>query len=79
YGPDGPRNHWMGHAGKDMSSRYNKIREDVAFRRGMGGAEWFWPRVAVSVKVGVPSLTLLVLGCIYRTGLFRDPSGGGGN
>jgi len=24
---------WMGHAGKDMSDLYDKIKEDVAFRR----------------------------------------------
>jgi len=25
--------YWMGHAGKDMSDLYDKIKEDVAFRR----------------------------------------------
>jgi integrase len=31
--PDGLRNYWMGHAGKDMSDLYDKIKEDVGFRR----------------------------------------------
>jgi integrase len=31
--PDGLRNYWMGHAGKDMSDLYDKIKEDVQFRR----------------------------------------------
>ena len=31
--PDGLRNYWMGHAGKDMSDLYDKIKEDIAFRR----------------------------------------------
>jgi len=25
--------YWMGHAGKDMSDHYDKIKEDVAFRK----------------------------------------------
>ena len=31
--PDGLYKYWMGHAGKDMSDLYDKIKEDVAFRR----------------------------------------------
>jgi integrase len=31
--PDGLRNYWMGHAGKDMSDLYDKIKEDVQFRK----------------------------------------------
>jgi integrase len=31
--PEGLYKYWMGHAGKDMSDRYDKIKEDVAFRR----------------------------------------------
>jgi len=27
------RDNWMGHAGNDMSDLYDKIKEDVAFRR----------------------------------------------
>jgi hypothetical protein len=32
--PEGLRNYWMGHAGRDMSDLYDKIKEDVAFRSG---------------------------------------------
>ena len=35
--PEGLYKYWMGHAGKDMSDLYDKIKEDVAFRRN--GAE----------------------------------------
>jgi integrase len=31
--PEGLCKYWMGHAGKDMSDLYDKIREDLAFRR----------------------------------------------
>ncbi|HTT20800.1 MAG TPA: site-specific integrase [Candidatus Sulfotelmatobacter sp.] len=31
--PEGLYKFWMGHAGKDMSDLYDKIKEDVAFRR----------------------------------------------
>jgi integrase len=31
--PEGLYKYWMGHAGKDMSDLYDKIREDVVFRR----------------------------------------------
>jgi hypothetical protein len=31
--PDGLYKYWLAHAGKDMSDLYDKIREDVAFRR----------------------------------------------
>jgi hypothetical protein len=31
--PEGVYKYWMGHAGKDMSDLYDKIKEDVAFRR----------------------------------------------
>jgi len=31
--PEGMNKYWLGHAGEDMSDRYDKIREDVAFRR----------------------------------------------
>ena len=31
--PDGLRSYWMGYAGKDMSDLYDKIKEDVQFRR----------------------------------------------
>jgi integrase len=31
--PDGLIKYWMGHAGRDMSDLYDKIREDVEFRR----------------------------------------------
>ncbi len=36
--PEGLYKYWMGHAGKDMSDLYDKIKEDVAFRRKW--AEW---------------------------------------
>ena len=31
--PAGLYKYWMGHAGEDMSDLYDKIKEDVAFRR----------------------------------------------
>ncbi|MGD0414572.1 MAG: hypothetical protein ABSA80_04400 [Terriglobales bacterium] len=31
--PKGLYDYWLGHAGKDMSDLYDKIREDVAFRK----------------------------------------------
>ena len=31
--PEGLIKYWMGHAPEDMSDRYDKIKEDVAFRR----------------------------------------------
>ena len=31
--PEGLYKYWMGHAGRDMSDLYDKIKEDVAFRR----------------------------------------------
>jgi integrase len=31
--PEGLYKYWMGHAGEDMSDLYDKIKEDVAFRR----------------------------------------------
>lgn len=31
--PEGLYKYWMGHAEKDMSDLYDKIKEDVAFRR----------------------------------------------
>jgi integrase len=33
--PEGVYKFWMGHAGKDMSDLYDKVKEDVAFRRGV--------------------------------------------
>lgn len=31
--PDGLLKFWMGHAGKDMSDHYDRVREDLQFRR----------------------------------------------
>lgn len=31
--PDGLRNYWMGHAGNSMDDLYDKIKEDVQFRK----------------------------------------------
>lgn len=31
--PDGLRNYWMGHAGESMSDLYDKIKDDVPFRK----------------------------------------------
>lgn len=36
--PEGLYKYWMGHAGKDMSDLYDKVKEDIAFRRKW--AEW---------------------------------------
>ncbi len=36
--PDGLLKFWMGHANKDMSDRYDKVREDVQFRRDVAGS-----------------------------------------
>ena len=31
--PDGLLKFWMGHSAKDMSDHYDKVRDDVVFRR----------------------------------------------
>ena len=31
--PEGLYKYWMGHAGRDMSDLYDKVKEDVVFRR----------------------------------------------
>ena len=31
--PEGLRNYWMGHAGNSMGDHYDKIKEDVEFRK----------------------------------------------
>ena len=36
--PEGLYKYWMGHAGRDMSDLYDKVKEDVGFRRKW--AEW---------------------------------------
>jgi hypothetical protein len=36
--PDGLLKFWMGHAGRDMTDRYDRVREDVEFRREVARA-----------------------------------------
>lgn len=36
--PDGVLKFWMGHAGVDMSDRYDRVREDVQFRTDVAQA-----------------------------------------
>jgi integrase len=36
--PDGLLKFWMGHAAKDMSDRYDRVREDVQFRRDVAAS-----------------------------------------
>jgi len=36
--PDGLIKFWMGHANKDMTDRYDKVREDVEFRKDVAEA-----------------------------------------
>ena len=31
--PEGLRNYWMGHAGNSMDDLYDKMREDIEFRK----------------------------------------------
>lgn len=38
----GLRNHWMGHAGESMSDLYDKIKDDVPFRKKWAELEWVW-------------------------------------
>jgi integrase len=35
--PDGLLKFWMGHAAKDMSDRYDRVRDDVVFRKEVAG------------------------------------------
>jgi hypothetical protein len=40
--------YWLGHAGKDMSDLYDKIKEGVLFCKKWAGAVWFRLRIAFS-------------------------------
>jgi integrase len=57
--PNGLRNFWLGWSGKDMSDHYDKIREDVAFRREVAervGIGFELPKTPLVPSVGnVPS------------------------
>jgi hypothetical protein len=46
--PAGLYKYWMGHAGEGMSDLYDKIKEDVAFRRKMVRTVRIRVRVALS-------------------------------
>ena len=46
--PEGLHKYWMGHAGKDMSDLYDKIKEDVVFRRMWAETCRLWLRIALS-------------------------------
>jgi integrase len=52
--PEGVLKFWMGHAGKDMSDLYDKIKRDVAFRRDVAEQCGFGFEVP-SVEPNVPS------------------------
>lgn len=54
--PDGVYKFWMGHAGKDMSDLYDKIKEDVAFRRDVAERRGFGFELPLVVP-NVPSCT----------------------
>jgi integrase len=45
--PEGLYKYWMGHAGKDMSDLYDKIKEDVTFRRKWA-ERWLWVSTTLS-------------------------------
>ncbi len=51
--PDGLRNYWMGHAGNSMDDLYDKIREDVPFRKTWAEKNGFGFELA-SVVPNVP-------------------------
>ena len=55
--PDGLCKYWLGHAGKDMSDHYDKIREDVAFRRKLAEECGFGFELS-SVVPSVPRIAL---------------------
>jgi integrase len=52
--PDGVRNFWLGHAGAGMGDLYDKIREDVGFRREVAERSGFGFRLP-SIVPNVPS------------------------
>jgi len=54
--PEGLYKYWMGHAGKDMSDLYDKIKEDVPFRRRWAERCGFGFQLA-SVVPNVPKCT----------------------
>ena len=54
--PEGLYKYWMGHAGKDMSDLYDKIKEDVPFRRKWAERCGFGFQLA-SVVPNVPKCT----------------------
>ena len=54
--PDGLRNYWMGHAGNGMSDLYDKIKEDVAFRREWAERSGFGFELPLVVP-NVPKIT----------------------
>ena len=53
--PNGLRNFWLGWSGKDMSDHYDKIREDMTFRREVAervGIGFELPKPAIVPSVG---------------------------
>jgi integrase len=54
--PDGLRNYWMGHAGNSMDDLYDKIREDLPFRK-MWAQEAGFGFALPAVVPKVPSCT----------------------
>jgi integrase len=57
--PEGLYKYWMGHAGKDMSDLYDKIKEDVVFRR-----KW---AERCGFGFGLPSVVPSVPKCTEKT------------
>jgi integrase len=57
--PEGLYTYWLGHAGKGMSDHYDKIREDVAFRRKWAEECGFGFELS-SVVPSVPKMALKI-------------------
>ena len=60
--PEGLYDYWMGHAGKDMSDLYDKIKEDVVFRR-MWAEKCGFGFELPSVVLNVPKCTRKCWSC----------------
>jgi hypothetical protein len=54
--PEGLYKYWLGHAGKDMSDLYDKIKEDIQFRK-KGAEQCGFGFELASVVPSVPKCT----------------------
>jgi hypothetical protein len=58
--PEGLYKYWMGHAGRDMSDLYDKVKDDVEFRRKWAErASWPGITITPSKIVAVNHINLL--------------------